>query len=101
MAQRLRLGCEQPVERRRVDFGAFEFCPGVAVGVGGVDAANQVARQPALFLEPVERFEGRRGDDAAEIEDDMRIRSEEHTSELQSLMRISYAVFCLQKNKHE
>src|SRR3546814_5283037 len=30
------------------------------------------------------------------------IRSEEHTSELQSLMRISYAVFCLQKqlNNH-
>src|SRR3546814_5899304 len=27
-------------------------------------------------------------------------RSEEHTSELQSLMRISYAVFCLQKKKH-
>src|SRR3546814_10467477 len=29
-----------------------------------------------------------------------RIRSEEHTSELQSLMRISYAVFCLNKKKH-
>src|SRR3546814_7324458 len=28
------------------------------------------------------------------------IRSEEHTSELQSLMRISYAVFCLKKQKH-
>src|SRR3546814_3261231 len=28
-------------------------------------------------------------------------RSEEHTSELQSLMRISYAVFCLQKNKNK
>src|SRR3546814_1034166 len=28
-----------------------------------------------------------------------RNRSEEHTSELQSLMRISYAVFCLKKNK--
>src|SRR3546814_1213767 len=28
-----------------------------------------------------------------------RFRSEEHTSELQSLMRISYAVFCLKKNK--
>src|SRR3546814_4716797 len=27
----------------------------------------------------------------------LRIRSEEHTSELQSLMRISYAVFCLKK----
>src|SRR3546814_3841726 len=28
-----------------------------------------------------------------------RFRSEEHTSELQSLMRISYAVFCLKKKK--
>src|SRR3546814_5195258 len=27
-----------------------------------------------------------------------KLRSEEHTSELQSLMRISYAVFCLKKN---
>src|SRR3546814_4507156 len=35
----------------------------------------------------------------------MAVRSEEHTSELQSLMRISYAVFCLKKktknNKHQ
>src|SRR3546814_5369768 len=30
-----------------------------------------------------------------------RIRSEEHTSELQSLMRISYAVFCLTKKKQK
>src|SRR3546814_1653441 len=29
-----------------------------------------------------------------------RLRSEEHTSELQSLMRISYAVFCLKKKKN-
>src|SRR3546814_5810427 len=29
------------------------------------------------------------------------IRSEEHTSELQSLMRISYAVFCLKKKKNQ
>src|SRR3546814_9684632 len=28
------------------------------------------------------------------------LRSEEHTSELQSLMRISYAVFCLKKKTH-
>src|SRR3546814_9931206 len=28
-------------------------------------------------------------------------RSEEHTSELQSLMRISYAVFCLKKKQHK
>src|SRR3546814_9484000 len=35
------------------------------------------------------------------VDDDAghRLRSEEHTSELQSLMRISYAVFCLQKKQ--
>src|SRR3546814_7509094 len=32
--------------------------------------------------------------------DGQALRSEEHTSELQSLMRISYAVFCLQKKKN-
>src|SRR3546814_8341386 len=31
----------------------------------------------------------------------LRWRSEEHTSELQSLMRISYAVFCLKKKKNQ
>src|SRR3546814_7980289 len=31
----------------------------------------------------------------AQVDDDLFLRSEEHTSELQSLMRISYAVFCL------
>src|SRR3546814_2558380 len=31
----------------------------------------------------------------------IRTRSEEHTSELQSLMRISYAVFCLKKKKSQ
>src|SRR3546814_1537584 len=34
------------------------------------------------------------------IAQECRDRSEEHTSELQSLMRISYAVFCLKKKKH-
>src|SRR3546814_3945187 len=33
--------------------------------------------------------------------EDRKSRSEEHTSELQSLMRISYAVFCLKKTKHK
>src|SRR3546814_2095555 len=32
-------------------------------------------------------------------DEDVELRSEEHTSELQSLMRISYAVFCLKKKK--
>src|SRR3546814_6332133 len=36
---------------------------------------------------------------AHRIVDEGQMRSEEHTSELQSLMRISYAVFCLKKKK--
>src|SRR3546814_5474638 len=42
----------------------------------------------------VERIAPRRAVDEPVVE-----RSEEHTSELQSLMRISYAVFCLKKKK--
>src|SRR3546814_8990471 len=37
------------------------------------------------------------GEDPWAVADKARLRSEEHTSELQSLMRISYAVFCLKK----
>src|SRR3546814_2072896 len=38
-------------------------------------------------------------DEGTETEENAKKRSEEHTSELQSLMRISYAVFCLKKKK--
>src|SRR3546814_2361870 len=44
------------------------------------------------LVEDIDRFADGRLD---------RNRSEEHTSELQSLMRISYAVFCLKKQKKE
>src|SRR3546814_2243784 len=37
--------------------------------------------------------------DTVRVPDARDLRSEEHTSELQSLMRISYAVFCLKKKK--
>src|SRR3546814_8100742 len=46
-----------------------------------------------LRVVDAEQFGGR-GDDAV-----VEMRSEEHTSELQSLMRISYAVFCLKNKK--
>src|SRR3546814_4324215 len=42
---------------------------------------------------------GQRGRRRAQVGQPVRGRSEEHTSELQSLMRISYAVFCLTKKK--
>src|SRR3546814_10174924 len=61
--------------------------------LGRVDAPHQPGnhdlRDFACACPNVERF-------AAESCNDIR-RSEEHTSELQSLMRISYAVFCLKK----
>src|SRR3546814_4212107 len=41
-----------------------------------------------------------RRDEYKRLQGKDRSRSEEHTSELQSLMRISYAVFCLKKKKH-
>src|SRR3546814_2649116 len=37
----------------------------------------------------------------APVDGSLEARSEEHTSELQSLMRISYAVFCLKKKNNE
>src|SRR3546814_5228125 len=50
---------------------------------------------PARRRYPVIEGAEQREDHAA----DQHVRSEEHTSELQSLMRISYAVFCLKKKK--
>src|SRR3546814_5682421 len=44
-------------------------------------------------------FNGPRGRAAAGGDQTAKHRSEEHTSELQSLMRHSYAVFCLKKKK--
>src|SRR3546814_9735248 len=40
------------------------------------------------------------GEEIDDIVQETYLRSEEHTSELQSLMRISYAVFCLNKKKY-
>src|SRR3546814_3145506 len=63
------------------------------------NADDLPAGQPAMSIENIEKLIA---DHRVEFVDlrfsDMRgVRSEEHTSELQSLMRISYAVFCLKK----
>src|SRR3546814_5008876 len=57
-------------------------------------AMRNVPREAFL---PDELAEFAYEDSALSIEAGQTIRSEEHTSELQSLMRISYAVFCLKK----
>src|SRR3546814_3009560 len=50
-----------------------------------------------LFKQPIP---GYRSLDQRSSAQSQLLRSEEHTSELQSLMRISYAVFCLKKKKN-
>src|SRR3546814_2434893 len=54
-----------------------------------------IHRQARIRTTLADRFDPR--DRTVAVELDLQQRSEEHTSELQSLMRISYAVFCLKK----
>src|SRR3546814_8866466 len=55
----------------------------------------------AVIVHRAQRESAHHGVEALVAERDVLTRSEEHTSELQSLMRISYAVFCFKKkNKY-
>src|SRR3546814_2495591 len=63
-------------------------------------ASAILRREELCLLMVVRQTESRAGLWMGEFEArDYRARSEEHTSELQSLMRTSYAVFCLKKKK--
>src|SRR3546814_5344127 len=62
--------------------------------LSGAPVAHQLA-VGFIYLEPEALRRVRIGGDRR------RLRSEEHTSELQSLMRISYAVFCLKKKRDQ
>src|SRR3546814_4205510 len=61
---------------------------GGCVEAGGNDLVAGLVLVDVAQQDPVEHVVGRQR---------VLVRSEEHTSELQSLMRISYAVFCLKK----
>src|SRR3546814_4603042 len=71
--------------------GATRFHPvgGLAEGIDTVACDQVLLGNRGLLVEDVEQ-----------VEEELELRSEEHTSELQSLMRISYAVFCLKKKKY-
>src|SRR3546814_6905582 len=70
-------------------------------GDGGKDEI-ELGELAAAALHPGRQQDRRIGDRESqhELHPESEARSEEHTSELQSLMRISYAVFCLKK-KHK
>src|SRR3546814_7838229 len=90
------LPARRPLLRKpRASAGSRGF-RGLALGQGGPGGGvlAELARQ---FLPPA-----RRGGESRPICAQLNqvLRSEEHTSELQSLMRISYAVFCLKKKNN-
>src|SRR3546814_4168029 len=62
-------------------------------------ATTEIRKVPVTVLSRCQRFDLRRltTEDLQGLFGRIVARSEEHTSELQSLMRISYAVFCLKK----
>src|SRR3546814_9440291 len=88
LAVRLDLHRGFPLGRRVTERGAIRNT--VRAGV-----------QP-IILHELRRFliHARRGRASRREDHESGLRSEEHTSELQSLMRISYAVFCLKKKKN-
>src|SRR3546814_1983862 len=63
---------------------------------GGPEARSRSVLNDGMPLRAADSLAA--GDEAGSAPIDS-VRSEEHTSELQSLMRISYAVFCLKKKK--
>src|SRR3546814_4389982 len=67
--------------------------------VGGIVVHDLVG--PAMLEDTAFLAEVAGADILDLVKDDAADRSEEHTSELQSLMRISYAVFCLKKKNNQ
>src|SRR3546814_1832429 len=72
----------------------------IATNVMGEQFRRASARQATRHV-PLEGMEIASGAPAPEDLIEQQQRSGEHTSELQSLMRISYAVFCLKKKKRK
>src|SRR3546814_2602627 len=61
---------------------------------------QRMLRLEGAFLEELRHEIAAKAAEAPDDAESFLTRSEEHTSELQSLMRISYAVFCLKKKKY-
>src|SRR3546814_5031639 len=86
----------------RMRFGDLPVVIAQHVGAVAVQHAHPAGcerRRMAAAGEPEARRLGADDAHAGVVEEGVE-RSEEHTSELQSLMRISYAVFCLKTKKH-
>src|SRR3546814_4617561 len=79
-------------ERQRGEFARMVHPHFEHTEIGGRWHTREAQRHADMIVVAFDRAVRLAGTEAIE-------RSEEHTSELQSLMRISYAVFCLKKKK--
>src|SRR3546814_5778911 len=75
------------------------FGQGLSVNAFQMTAALNTVANDGVRISPNVIRGSATTDSGQEVGTDHTTRSEEHTSELQSLMRISYAVFCLKKKK--
>src|SRR3546814_1005616 len=86
--------------------GAAAMLPFAAPAHAAPEEAPVAEAVAAPEAETAEQFDSEASAEAAkakmqrEMDEAVALRSEEHTSELQSLMRNSYAVFCLKKKKN-
>src|SRR3546814_3123360 len=71
--------------------------PWLVLGFAGTAFALTLAAIPLLGADLIPQFAQDRFEMTVKLPPGTPLRSEEHTSELQSLMRTSYAVFCLKK----
>src|SRR3546814_2697784 len=83
------------LRQRRVEEALLRLCRGRAEALDGRPAREDAGRQRRAGI--LHRRRRHRVGAGATAVPGALYRSEEHTSELQSLMRISYAVFCLKK----
>src|SRR3546814_5606775 len=85
----------------RISDWSSDVCSSDLKGRSGLAAIHDAMPTNAVRADSVQNaspFSGGTKSIVAIFCNSTRTRSEEHTSELQSLMRISYAVFCLKKN---
>src|SRR3546814_1648960 len=94
----LGIDCGLPGNHRLGVRSATDDHPGRPFALG--TRAAKFGDVPCPICEEIRRLhsvDDPRGEDSVPFDGADELRSEEHTSELQSLMRISYAVFCLKK----
>src|SRR3546814_3561093 len=95
---------DAPLRFRRppgLEFSTFASWADLSRTIAPLYATAGTIKDGGTLAAEIDRIAARTSDPRARADAALRVRSEEPTSELQSLMRISYAVFCLKKKTHK